>query len=91
MNEKQSFLEGFRYGKTRNARELSSREIEVLFPKVHVASFAQGMLDSLAGDEFRFNELMKENMEENIGEKFRKNPAALDRLMKALESIDLVK
>lgn len=49
-----SFDAGYRYGLSDGAVELSNREIETRFPDItDTIAFAQGMLDGLAGDDWR--------------------------------------
>ena len=61
MNTTQlSFLSGFNYGRTRNAVELTNREIGARWTDVDVAAFANGMLDALAGDHFRKNLMLSQ-------------------------------
>jgi hypothetical protein len=49
----ESFLSGFMYGKSSGATELTNREVTTRWPGVDLSAFVQGMLDGLAGDEFR--------------------------------------
>ena len=53
MNADESFVGGHKYGASAGAKELSAGEIETRFPSAIADSFAQGMLDGLAGDSFR--------------------------------------
>lgn len=49
-----SFEAGWRYGLKDDAVELTAREIATKFPDIpDVDAFAQGMLDGLAGDDWR--------------------------------------
>jgi len=48
-----SFLSGYNYGAQSHAVELTAREISQTRADMVVESFAQGMLDGLAGDRFR--------------------------------------
>ncbi len=59
LTAKTSFLIGFNYGRTPEARELSAREIAANWPDVEVDAFVGGHLDGLAGDRFRTDLILK--------------------------------
>ncbi len=61
MDDRTSFLMGFNYGKTKNAVELTAREIGARWFDVDVSAFANGMLDGLSGDRFRVNLTLNAN------------------------------
>lgn len=55
MSNAQSFCAGYRAVRTGRVRhELTAREIETMFPRHDCSAFAQGMIDGLAGDSFRY-------------------------------------
>ncbi len=64
MNSKESFRQGYEAVKSgKIKKELTNREIEKRWPKVDSQAFAQGMLDALKGDSWRYK---RESMDENL-------------------------
>jgi len=61
-----SFDAGYRFGLSDGAVELSHREIETRFPDItDTIAFAQGMLDGLAGDDWRHRCMVEHIREKN--------------------------
>ena len=55
LDNHQSFIAGYCAAKTGVIRqELTPREIEAMYPDVQADAFAQGMLDGLMGDDWRY-------------------------------------
>ena len=70
MTSETSFLQGFNFGRSTNASELTNREVTTRWPDTNVDSFVQGHLDGLAGDRWRADRLLR-----NVGPLFSGEPA----------------
>ena len=55
MNTRDSFMMGWGYGRA-TQKELTAREIATIFPQVDVDAFSQGLIDGIAGDDFRIRQ-----------------------------------